>query len=77
LLRSHVIAAGITAQARPAALTILHFVTWAGVTASFLAASIVFRSDAISVVGYVLAAGLLAALLVCFGNIVRFPGAAT
>jgi len=73
-----VIAAWVTARERASvAFTILHFVTWAGVTASFLAASIVFRSDAISVVGYVLAAGLLAALLVRFGHIVRLRSAAT
>jgi hypothetical protein len=73
-----VVAAWITARGRaPLALTILHFVTWAGVTASFLAASIVFRSDAISVVGYVLAVGVFAAILARFGHIVRIPAAAT
>jgi len=71
-----VIAAWIAARARASwAMHILHFVTWAGVTASFLAASVVFRADTISVAGYVLAAGLLVAILVRFGHIVRLPHA--
>jgi hypothetical protein len=47
-----------------AARIVLRFVAWAGVTASFLAASAVFRSGTIALIGYALAGAIVIAVLV-------------
>jgi hypothetical protein len=66
----------ILAWAAPAsAVTVrvaLRFVTWAGVTISFLMASAFFRSGTIAMLGFVLAAIIVAALLMRYLRWVRW-----
>jgi len=55
------------------ACVILRFVTWAGVTASFLTASAIFRTGTVALIGYAFAAALVVALLLRWLGIAQAP----
>jgi hypothetical protein len=61
------------APASPAVLRVaLRFIAWAGVTISFLAASVVFRSGTVAEVGLIAAAIVVVALLLRYLGLVRW-----
>lgn len=67
-----VVLAWIMPASAGAARIALRFVAWAGVTISFLVASAFFRSGTIAMLGYVLGAIVIAALLLRYLHLVRW-----
>jgi hypothetical protein len=59
-----VLAWAFSGQSNATARIALRFVTWAGVTTSFLVATAILRSGMIAQIGYALAAALVVALVV-------------